>query len=737
MYSPDKKRIWKKRTSAAAEVPESERRRIIAEIRERLSVSAAAAELLFDRGMRSAEEAEAFINTAPDPGADPFLLTDMDKACDRIEQAIYGGGDTVAVFGDYDVDGVTSATLLYLYLRSRGVPTGYYIPRRADGYGMSKRAIDILASHGVTLIVTVDTGVTALAETEYAASIGIDVVVTDHHECLDSLPSARAVVNPHRPGDAYPFKELAGVGVACKLVCALEIRRARKCGEDPEEACRAVLRDWGDLVAVGTVADVMPLTGENRSIVGYGLQRLTDCPRLGFEKLTEASGRTPKGKVNASFVSFTLAPRLNAAGRMDNASLAVELLLSEDPDEAAERARDLCETNLQRQKEENRIASEAIEMIEADPSYAGDSVLLLGSDDWNHGVIGIVASRITEKYDKPAILVSFAGDNDTPHPSDIGKGSGRSTPGINLFEALSSCGDCLEKFGGHEQAAGLSVRRDMLPVLRERLNAYVLSAVPDAARVAVLEYDDVLEASDIVTGFTDELSRLLEPCGSGNPAPVFMMSGATVRSVRPISSGRHTKLSVESDGRVFDALMYGTSLSEMPYAEGDSVDLLFTLENSEYRGRVSVQMIVSDIRCNSGVFRERIEQTERLSSLKAGKKIPDARRDIPGREDFVLLYGIIDRLVKNGRTSFRDSEMMRRIAAEGASDSIGFVKYKLMLGVFAESGVFEIGETPVVSPADSSEWNMPDDVITVRVPENRRKADLSSSQLMIRLLSLI
>ncbi|MBO7376262.1 MAG: single-stranded-DNA-specific exonuclease RecJ [Clostridia bacterium] len=735
MYSPDKKRIWKKRETLVQGVSDTARADAVSAISSALGISRAGAGLIYDRGMTTPAEAIEFTDVRPDGGHDPFLLTDMEKACARIEEAAEAG-DTVAVFGDYDVDGVTSCTMLYLYLVSRGLRTGYYIPKRSDGYGVSKSAIDLLAANGVTLIVTVDTGVTACDETEYASSLGIDVVVTDHHESLNRLPDAVAVVDPHRPGDLYPFRDLAGVGVAFKLVSALEKRRAAAAGEDPDEAVRRALREYGDLLAVGTVADVMPLTGENRTFVSYGLGLLAgSSPRTGFLSLMEKSGRAPKGRISASYISFTLGPRINAAGRMDNASLAVELLLAETRAEADRIADILADANLQRQREENRIASEAAEMIESDPSFRDDAILLLGSDGWAQGVIGIVASRITEKYDKPAILVSFDPDGDASD-RDVGKGSGRSIPGISLFDALAFSSDLLVKFGGHEQAAGLTVRRGMLPELRRRLNEYV-SSRGGSRSVPVLEYDGEPDPCDLTVSFYDEITGLLEPCGSGNPSPVFMLSDAVISGARPISAGKHTKLSVTACGRSFDALLYGTKISELPYAEGDVVDLLYSLDKSEYQGRVSVQMIVSDIRCASSVYRERMRDISRLAELSGGGDPILCAADIPEREDFVALYGIIDRIVSEGRTSFTDREMMRRLSSSGLGGRIGFVKYKIMLRVFAETGVFRLDEEPAVPAEGSSEWRMPVDVVGVRVPERRGKADLEASALMRRLRSLV
>ena len=726
------KKKWEIRTPSFPYSDDAERERIITEISADFNIPRICASIIADRGFRTRESAHSFIYNNYIADRDPFALADMDWAAERILRAIESRTERVVIFGDYDVDGVTSASLLYLYLAGRGVHCGYYIPKRSDGYGMSREAIDTFAREGVTLIITVDTGITACDEIEYAASVGIDTVVTDHHECRPELPRAVAVVNPHRPDCSYPWKELAGVGVAYKLICALEILRARSAGKSEYEAERSVLLKYADLVAIGTIADVMPLIDENRMIVSYGLRIMSHSKRKGIEALIRASSRQPEDRMSASYISFTIAPRLNAAGRMDNASLAAELLLSESDATAQAIAEKLCEINQQRQIEENRIAGEAERMIDSDPSYLDDRFLLLGSDGWSHGVIGIVASRLTEKYGKPAILVTF--DNSfepgLSSGSDIGKGSGRSVRGVNLFDALASCEELLERFGGHEQAAGLSVKRANLPLLREKLNEYMATHLPDGEPSITLFADAEIEPEMINVGFSDELSQLLEPCGTGNPQPVFIMKDVLIRSVRAISSGRHCKLTVEKNGFVFQALYYGKSISEIGFNDGDIADLLFSVSTNRYRGEVSAQLVISDMRFATSFYRERLSQIERLGGILLGSRDCIDGDVIPGREDFVAFFGILSDFLRSGRSSFTDNYMVSRLARLRQTSGVGFIKYKLMLKVFGETGVFDITEEPIVTPAASSEWNLPDDLITLRKIVHRQKIDLDSSSTM-------
>ena len=442
--------------------------------------------LLYNRGYTDAESASRFLRFTGEDFHDPFLLRDMDKAVERILRAARDG-ERIYVYGDYDVDGVTSASLIYLYLTSLHADVRIKIPKReGEGYGVSTSAIDAIAEDGATLIITVDTGITAAAEVEYAKGLGIDFVITDHHECHGELPNAVAVVNPHRPDCSYPFSELAGVGVIFKTVCACEMRRCIDEGRSAEEGIRRITTEYCELVAVGTIADVMPLVNENRPIVKLGLDKLERGEgRPGLISLLDASSKKtgevkkPR-KVTSGTIGFGIAPRINAAGRMSDALIAVRLLLAEDEARVAAYTEELCEINRLRQLEENEIATEVYDMIENDSRYGNDKVIILAGNNWQQGIIGIVSSRVTEKYGLPSILVTYRGSmGETESDEDDGKGSGRSVKGLNLVEALAACEDLLVKYGGHELAAGLTVKRGKLDEFRRRINEYAKERLTD------------------------------------------------------------------------------------------------------------------------------------------------------------------------------------------------------------------------------------------------------------------
>ena len=604
------------------------------------------------------------------------------------------------MYGDYDVDGVTSVTCLYLYLRGLGVPVVRYIPNRLrEGYGMSRTGVDALAAKGVTLVVTVDTGVTAVREVAYAAGLGMDTVVTDHHECLDALPDCVAVVNPHRPDCPYPFRELAGVGVAFKLICACEQART---GGSAVEVFEAMSRRFMDLVAIGTVADVMPLCDENRLIVSRGLEILNRGEeRPGIAALLDAvagkgvrpaasGAERPRRRVSATAVGFGIAPRLNAAGRITDAMEAVELLLADTPEQAQARAESLCRINVRRQEEENRIATEAYRRIDAALSV-GDvpwnrQVLVLEDDGWAQGVIGIVASRITEKYGLPSILISFEGVPDEDG-QEIGKGSGRSVRGLNLVDALSYCQDLLVRFGGHELAAGLCIRRQDIPAFRERLNEYAAAHLTDDMTAQRQEAECRVTADELTMEQAREL-ELLEPCGTANPVPLLMLENATVQQITALSGGKHTRLSLYADGRLFQALWFGMPTSALPVQTGDRVDVLFQLGINEYHGVESLQLILRDVRHSAAEEREKAAADERLASLLAGGGLSPEEGLLPDRDDVARVYVCLRERVRNGSRTVRTGELRARLAAAGAP--MCYIKLMLILRILNEMAVCRI-----------------------------------------------
>ncbi|MCQ2771548.1 MAG: single-stranded-DNA-specific exonuclease RecJ, partial [Clostridia bacterium] len=410
---------------------------------ESLNVSKTCARILINRGYNDAESAKSFMEKTDNFFHNPFLMKDMDKAVSIIQQAIKED-EKITIYGDYDVDGVTSVSILYLYLKEHGANVDYYIPTRdSEGYGLNTSAFDVIKSHGTNLIITVDTGITAIDEVEYAHSIGLKVLVTDHHQCRPELPNAEAVVNPKRPDCEYPFKELSGVGVVFKIVCALELSEING-GEYNVYTIRDVCKRFIDLVTIGTVADVMPLVGENRVIVYLGLQLLQNPQCIGIKSLFRAAGIIGAGgqkKVTATTMGYTIAPKINAVGRISSAERAVELFLSSSYSESDVIAEELCAINRERQETENVIYKEAFEQLSKEPEVEKFNAIVLASETWHHGVIGIVASRITEKFGVPSVLISFDGAEPDEEGKIIGKGSVRSIKGVNIVEALSACSD--------------------------------------------------------------------------------------------------------------------------------------------------------------------------------------------------------------------------------------------------------------------------------------------------------
>ena len=667
----------------------------VARIAREMHVSRVLARLLVCRGYRTPEEARSFVCMESELMHNPFLMQDVERAVNRIRRAIRLR-ERITIYGDYDVDGVTAVCTLYLYLKRRGADVGYYIPNRAgEGYGVSCAAIDALADEGTRLIITVDTGITARAEVEYAKTRGVDVVVTDHHECQSELPDASAVVNPHRPDCAYPFKELAGVGVVFKLICAYE---ESETGDRRSVCVRRLCEQYADLVAIGTIADVMPIRDENRLIVSFGLAQIQNSRRPGLLALMEAAavradGKNAKrqSKVTSGYIGYTIAPRINAAGRIRSATRAVELFLSEDKNHAAVLARELCEANRERQDEENRIMEEAYHRIESDVDMAGNPVIVLDADNWHHGVIGIVSSRITERYGLPSILVSFEGCDPEMHTdADVGKGSGRSIKGMNLVDALVHCSEHLVKFGGHELAAGLSVTRGELPAFREKINAYAREQLTDEALIPTVEADCVLECADVNMALAEEL-RMLEPYGVGNPVPTFVLRDCRLFECTPISGGKHTRLVVGDAAHSFTAMCFSRSQAQMDLFVGDSVDILFNLDINEYNGRKSVQLIVRDISlCRSARANEKSERA-RFEEIMAGASFTAEENVLPTRDDFAAVYTLVCRNVRAGCDTISHRALLKSL--QGASRAvIGYVKLKVIIRVLQEMNLLGIEE---------------------------------------------
>ena len=698
-----------------------------AEIAEQLGINPIVAELLYNRGYTDFKSAKAFLYMEREMLCNPFDMKDMDRGTDRIKAAI-DNGEKITIYGDYDVDGVTSVCTLYLYLKSMGADVDYYIPNRAgDGYGVSTAAIEMLSAQGTKLIITVDTGITAIEEVKYAKGIGVDFLITDHHECRDELPDAAAVINPHRPDCPYPFKELAGVGVVFKLVSAYEERYNNK---TRMAAVSRIFAEYADLVAIGTIADVMPIKNENRIIVSYGLKMIETTTRPGIVALMDAASsrsdsqkndrKKKRTKITTGYIGYTLAPRINAAGRIRSATMAVELFLATDSLEAEKIADELCRANKERQAEENKIMQEAYAKIE-ELNVANDLVIVLDADGWHHGVIGIVASRITEKYSRPTILVSFDTPADVTSPGDIGKGSGRSIKGLNLVDALSNCSEYLVKFGGHELAAGLSVTRKNLPLFRQKINEYAKNNLCDESMIPTLEADCKVQLSDVNLALAENL-QILEPYGVGNPVPNFVMYGINVNEISSVSEGKHTRLSLGEGKHSVSAMYFSNSPASLGIYNGDKVDLLFNIDINEWLGRRSVQIIVRDIKSSASQNQINDRERERFAEIWNGAQFRKSENVLPTREDFATVYRYIALSIRSGIDTLTHRDIMFGILHTTSAATIGYIKLKVIIKVFHELnllGIEEIG----------------DEIYRFHIQYKSSKTDLEKSTLLRRIRS--
>ena len=579
--------------------------------------SALLAGILAARGITDPAEALTLL-AGEEELSDPELLTDMHKACQRIWQAI-DNGETIVVYGDYDVDGVTATALLYQHLKGMGATVKCMLPsREGDGYGLSKNAIQSIHDKGCQLIVTVDNGISAVEEAEFAAQLGVDLIITDHHLPPEQLPKAVAVVDPRREDDTSPFKGLCGAGVAFKLCAALD-------GCPAEE----MLDYCGDLAAVGTVADVMPLTGENRTLVKAGLRQLQQTDRPGMEALLEEVGLAGK-PVTAENVSYAIAPRINAAGRMDSAVTALQLVLCEDPDRAAELAHKLNQINVQRQETETQIFQAVQQQLEQQPDCLEDRVMLLWGRDWHPGVIGIVASRMVERTGRPVIIV-------TVDEQGEGKGSGRSVQGFNLHACIGSCADLLIRYGGHAMAAGLSVREENLPELRRRLNEWAARECP-VLHTPPLCCDLAIHLDRITVDSVRRLEQLA-PYGAENPTPVFLLQNAVLDGVYPVSDGKHSRLRLRQGNASIYAVWFGMAPEQLPYATGDVVDAALNLSVYDAPRGAQLSGRIVDLH-PAGLGSSTAEQAALVQALRRGAPLtPDQKTLItPPRSHIIAVY---------------------------------------------------------------------------------------------------
>ncbi len=643
------------------------------------------------RGLDDAAHLREFLGEG-EPLSDPFLLKDMDKAAARITRAV-DNMEKIAVYGDYDADGVTSTAMLYSYLETRGADVIFYIPQReGEGYGMNIGAVEYLKEQGVSLIVTVDNGISSVQEVARANELGIDVVVTDHHRPQEILPDAVAVVDAYRPDDTSPYKHFSGVGIAFKLLMALE---------DGAGDVEDLLEAYSDLAAIGTIGDIVPLTGENRTLIRAGLERLSQSDRPGVQALLENAGIAGKALTSTN-VAFTLVPRINATGRMGAPERAVRLLISGYEEEAEVLSEEICADNEERRRVEAEIAEAAFADIEA-KGYMKDRVVVVDGENWHHGVIGIVASRVTERCGKPCMIIS-RGETEA-------KGSGRSIEGFSLFEAICACGDLLIKFGGHPMAAGITLKSENIEAFRKRINQYAAEHFPQMPTQTVT-LDCKLNPAALSVSMAQSLTQL-EPFGNGNPQPVFGLFNMELSNVTPVGGGGHLRLTLEKNGAVITAMRFNTKPEELPYHIGDKIDLAVQLEAREFRGQPSLTVIVRDMKFAAFDTEKNIASLASFEKWQRGEVLSaeDKNRLYPDRACLAAIYRALRTV--NGK----ETDQVRFVSQFGKDMTLGLFKTALL--VFEERGLVHS--------------EIADDTFTATLIETSGKTDITRSPVLLAL----
>lgn len=643
------------------------------------------------RGLDDAAHLREFLGEG-EPLSDPFLLKDMDKAAARITRAV-DNMEKIAVYGDYDADGVTSTAMLYSYLETRGADVIFYIPQReGEGYGMNIGAVEYLKEQGVSLIVTVDNGISSVQEVARANELGIDVVVTDHHRPQEILPDAVAVVDAYRPDDTSPYKHFSGVGIAFKLLMALE---------DGAGDVEDLLEAYSDLAAIGTIGDIVPLTGENRTLIRAGLERLSQSDRPGVQALLENAGIAGKALTSTN-VAFTLVPRINATGRMGAPERAVRLLISGYEEEAEVLSEEICADNEERRRVEAEIAEAAFADIEA-KGYMKDRVVVVDGENWHHGVIGIVASRVTERCGKPCMIISRG--------ETVAKGSGRSIEGFSLFEAICACGDLLIKFGGHPMAAGITLKPENIEAFRKRINQYAAEHFPQMPTQTVT-LDCKLNPAALSVSMAQSLTQL-EPFGNGNPQPVFGLFNMELSNVTPVGGGGHLRLTLEKNGAVITAMRFNTKPEELPYHIGDKIDLAVQLEAREFRGQPSLTVIVRDMKFAAFNTEKNIASLASFEKWQRGEVLSaeDKNRLYPDRACLAAIYRALRTV--NGK----ETDQVRFVSQFGKDMTLGLFKTALL--VFEERGLVHS--------------EIADDTFTAALIETSGKTDITRSPVLLAL----
>ena len=634
-------------------------------------INAVVAAILLNRGIDTKEKANAFLNKDASLFHDPFLLKDMDRAESRIKRALLLK-EKITVYGDYDVDGITATSIVFLYLREKGALCDYYIPDREDeGYGLSEEALHKIAESGTNLIITVDTGITAAAEVEVAKSLGMDIIITDHHLCTGNIPDT-ITVNPQRPDCPYPFKSLAGVGVAFKLLTALESGNHK-----------LITDKFSDLAALGTVADMMEITGENRAIVSAGLDKINRSPNAGLALLMESAGISGRKK-DSSSIGFSIAPRINAAGRMASPYIAAELLISDNPVRQSELCAELETLNNQRRNTESSIEKTACARIDNKPMYKDKKIYVLADPEWQAGVLGIAASKVAERYNRPCILMTCE--------DGVAKGSARSAGDFNLYQAMKSCEDLYDKFGGHEFAAGLTISEDKIPELFKRLNDYADKHMDLKSMLPVIniEFDFPPE---LFTPETINSLEILEPFGNSNPHPVFAFKNALLTGLTPMGEGKHMKLQMNCDGTYITAVAFNKGELSHYFESGDTVDVAGTLNVNEWNGRLYPQLM--------------------LSAIKPSEKPPINQKFTQDELRFVFKY------IKSNLDASKSASLHARIIEKQTGFPFDRQKFINALEIFVQLRLIT--------------YTSEDDVIGIYMLETSGKVDLTDSPLFCSL----
>ncbi len=649
-------------------------------IRRETEVSKLCADVLASRGYESTTD--AIDNFFSEEMFDPFLLIDMKETVDIINAAI-DSGEKICIYGDYDCDGITSTVMLYSYLECMGADIMYRLPERNEGYGLNKEVVKEIADYGVKLIITVDNGISAHSEAELIYELGMKLLITDHHQPGETLPKAEAIINPHRKDCPSIFKNLCGAGVVLKLIAAME-------GGDYNVA----MEEYGELAAIGTIADVVELSGENRYIVHKGMELIENSSRAGIIALLKSSRvRFP---LTSTSIAFGIAPRINVSGRFASPTLAAKLLLTEDTDEAEMLCEQLEKLNNDRKDSENDIVNDIKEIVTANPDIVNERVLVFSKKEWHHGIIGIIASRMVERFDKPCFMITIEGDN--------ARGSARSFGGFSIYKALDYCKNVLTKYGGHVGAGGFSLKTEDIPEFNRLLQEYSRENF-DIMPIPEMVAEKLVMPFEITVENVDDL-KVLQPFGEGNPQPVFAIIGAEIVSITPLSQGVHTKLGIKYGNANINVLIFRQSPDELFLNNGDMIDLMVTLETQVYNNNKSVSIIVKDFRKNGMQQNKFFAAKDSYEKVKRNEELPKAyySKICPDRQEFVTVYKKITE--KDISIDTLHMSVM--------SDSMNYCKLSICVDVFYELGLIY---------KDSY-------LQTVRALKNSSKVDLENSELL-------